>query len=186
MRAKFQPKKYTITTWDYIAKSSGSQTQCQLYANGFGASEMTGTLPASLNWVQIQIPSIAVTNGQCEIGLRSNAHAGEWANLDDVELVSSTATATTPSQAGPSFAAQVFPNPATSPRTMALTLTRAETVQLSLISLTGQLVRVLTGPQLMLGGTHAMTYETTRVAPGIYVLRIRHGDQVATCRIVQP
>ena len=147
---------------------------------------MIGTLPASLNWVQVQVPRIAVTNGQCEIGFRSNTHAGEWANLDDVKLVNSTATATTPSQAGPSFAAQVFPNPATCPRTIALTLTHAETVQLSLINLTGQLVRVLTGPQLMLGGTHAMTYETTRVAPGIYVLRIRHGDQVATCRIVQP
>ena len=183
LRTNLPNGTYTLRAW---TKSSGSQTQCQLYASGFGASEITGTLPASLNWVQMQVPGIAVTNGQCEIGLRSNAHAGEWANLDDVELVSSTATTTTLGLAEPSFAAQVFPNPATGPRTVALTLTHAETVQLSLISLTGQLVRVLTGPQLMLGGTHAMAYETAGVAPGIYVLRIRHGDQVGTCRIVQP
>ena len=173
---------YTLRAW---TKSSGGQTQCQLYASGFGAPEIASTLPASNNWVQVQVPGITVTNGQCEIGLRTNAHAGEWVNLDDVELVAMAVTATMPGTMEPGLVAQVFPNPATGSRTVAFTLARAETVQLSLFSLTGQLVRVVAVPQLMSRGAHTLAFETSGVAPGVYLLKIRHGNQVATRRILQ-
>ena len=173
---------YTLRAW---AKSSGGQTQCQLYASGFGGAEIASSVPAAASWVQVQVPGITVANGQCEIGLRSNSPAGGWANLDDVELVNTTATATTLGTAAPGFTAQVFPNPAAGPRTVVLTLAHPETVQLSLYSLTGQLVRVLAGPQLLPSGTHTVAFETTGVAPGTYLLKIRHGDQLKMHKIVQ-
>jgi hypothetical protein len=81
---------YTLRAW---AQRTGSQTTCQLYANGFGGPELAATLPVSGTWVQVQVPGIVVSNGQCEIGLRSNAGAGESASLDDVEFVASTGVA---------------------------------------------------------------------------------------------
>ena len=68
---------------------------------------------------------------------------------------------------------------------MALTLARDETVQLSLFSLTGQLVRVMAAPQYLLRGAHTIVCETAGLPPGSYVLKIRHGDQVATQKLVQ-
>ena len=173
---------YTLRAW---AKCSGGQTQCQLYANGFGSGELTAPLTTVLAWTQVQIPGIVVTNGQCEIGLRSNAHAGEWANLDDVEFVSSSVTATGPGAAQPGFAAQLFSNPGSGARTLALTLARDETVQLLLFSLVGQLVRVVAAPQPLLRGAHTIACETAGLPPGSYVLKIRHGNQVATQKLVQ-
>ena len=76
------------------AQSSGGQTQCQLYANGFGGPELATTLPTSATWVPVEVSNIVVSNGQCEIGLRSTAGAGQAARLDEVEFVASTTAAT--------------------------------------------------------------------------------------------
>ncbi|MCC3152082.1 glycosyl hydrolase 53 family protein [Hymenobacter sp. BT770] len=81
---------YTLRAW---AKSSGGQTTCQLYANGFGGAEVATTIPAAANWTLVQVSGITVSNGQCEIGLRSDAHAGESVSLDDVEFVDSSVPA---------------------------------------------------------------------------------------------
>lgn len=75
-------------------------------------------------------------------------------------------------------------NPGPGARTVALALARDETVQLSLFSLTGQLLRVVCAPHL-LRSVHTVACETAGLAPGIYVLKIRHGDQVATQKLVQ-
>ena len=77
------------------AQSSGGQPQCQLYANSFGSTELATTLPTSATWTNVQVSGIMVSNGQCEIGLRSVAGAGQTARLDEVEFVPGT-TATTP------------------------------------------------------------------------------------------
>ena len=76
------------------AQSSGGQTQCQLYANGFGGAELATTLPTSATWVPVQVSGIVVSNGQCEIGLRSVTGAGQTAQLDAVEFVLTTMAAT--------------------------------------------------------------------------------------------
>ncbi|GAA4031040.1 hypothetical protein GCM10022409_14090 [Hymenobacter glaciei] len=76
------------------AQSSGGQTQCQLYASGFGGTELATTLPTSTTWVPVQVSNVVVSNGQCEIGLRSTAGAGQTARLDEVEFVASTTAAT--------------------------------------------------------------------------------------------
>ena len=76
------------------AQSSGGQTQCQLYASGFGGTELATTLPTSATWVPVQVSNIVVSNGQCEVGLRSTAGAGQTARLDEVEFIASTTAAT--------------------------------------------------------------------------------------------
>ena len=164
------------------AQSSGSQTTCQLYANGFGGTELAITLPTTSNWVTVQVPGIVVTNGQCEIGLRSDAHANESASLDDVEFVSSSVTATTSAASGGS--AQLYPNPGTGLRSLALTLERTENVQLSLFNLTGQLLRVLGPAQLLAAGPQTLRWEAPGLAPGTYLIKIKHGDRTEVRKMV--
>ncbi|MDO7851739.1 glycosyl hydrolase 53 family protein [Hymenobacter convexus] len=171
---------YTLRAW---AQSTGGQTTCQLYANGFGGTELATTLPTASNWVQVQVPGIVVTNGQCEIGLRSNAGANQSASLDDVEFVATTTTAT--AAATSQLAAQVFPNPTAGLRTLAFSLPRAETVQVALYSLTGQLVRVVAGPQRLAQGPQLVRWEAPGLASGTYFLKITHGDLTEVVKVVQ-
>ncbi|MET4076210.1 glycosyl hydrolase 53 family protein [Hymenobacter sp. UYCo722] len=78
------------------AQSTGGQAQCQLYASGFGGAELATTLPTSATWTEVVVNSIVVSNGQCEIGLRSVAGAGQTARLDEVEFVISTTAISNP------------------------------------------------------------------------------------------
>jgi arabinogalactan endo-1,4-beta-galactosidase len=171
---------YTLRAW---AQSTGGQTTCQLYANGFGGTERATTLPASSTWVQVQVPGIVVTNGQCEIGLRSTAGANEAASLDDVEFVATTTTAAT--QATSTLAAQVYPNPAAGLRTLSFSLPRPETVCVALYSLTGQLVRVVAGPQPLAQGPQTLHWDASGLAAGTYLLKISHGDQTDVVKVSQ-
>lgn len=74
---------YTLRAW--VMRGSG-QTACWIYAKNFGGTERTQPLPVTSTWTQITISGISVTNGQCEIGLWSQANANNWCNLDDVEF----------------------------------------------------------------------------------------------------
>lgn len=74
---------YTLSGW---VENGGGQTSCWLYASNFAGTRLTYNLPITNNWTQITITNITVTNGQCEIGLYSNAKANDWCNLDDLEL----------------------------------------------------------------------------------------------------
>ncbi|MBF9236518.1 glycosyl hydrolase 53 family protein [Hymenobacter sp. BT683] len=169
---------YTLRAW---AQSTGGQSQ--LYATGFGGAELATTLPVASNWVQVQVPGITVTNGQCEIGLRSNGAAGELASIDDVEFIASTVTAV--KSFTPGITVAVFPNPTAGTRTVTLTLDREETVAVALFSLTGQRVRVLTTPQRLGRGTHAIACATPGLAAGTYFLKISHGQHVEMRKVVQ-
>jgi arabinogalactan endo-1,4-beta-galactosidase len=74
----------------YILKAcvmnSGGQNDCQLYAKNFGNSEINTDLPVTGTWVQVILSGIKVKNNKCEIGLYSDANAGNWVNLDNVEF----------------------------------------------------------------------------------------------------
>lgn len=74
---------YTMKAW---VQSSGGQNWCCIYANGYGGSQLTTNLPTTSTWTQIQITGINVTNGQCTIGLWSDANANNWCTMDDVEF----------------------------------------------------------------------------------------------------
>ncbi len=76
-------------------KRGGAQNICQLYAKNFGGAEKNYILPTTGNWTQITITGIQVSNGQCEIGLYSDAKAGGWCNMDDVKFYKSLDTTIT-------------------------------------------------------------------------------------------
>ncbi|MFD1467606.1 Ig-like domain-containing protein [Hymenobacter caeli] len=77
---------YAFKAW---VRSGGGQTQAQLQAKGYGGPVATADVPATPNgqWVQVTLPNLVVTSGQCEIGFYSKAGAGQFVYFDDVELV---------------------------------------------------------------------------------------------------
>ncbi|MBC8082319.1 MAG: glycosyl hydrolase 53 family protein [Hymenobacter sp.] len=175
---------YTLRAW---AQSSGGQTVCQLYATDFGGTERNATLPVAPDWVQMQITGITVTNGQCEIGLRSNANAGNTCSLDDVELiptqVAATGSGTAPS---PGFTMQVFPNPTTGQCTLEYSLDRDETVEIALYTPVGQRVRGFVAPHHSSKGPHRLVLGIDAgLTSGIYLLKIRHDNQTTVRKIVK-
>jgi hypothetical protein len=75
---------YTLTAW---VKSSGGQTTAQIFVKSYGGTEKDYAINSAISgWTQITISSIAVTNGQADIGLYSVANAGNWAIVDDFSL----------------------------------------------------------------------------------------------------
>lgn len=172
---------YTLRAW---AQSSGGQAVCQLYANGYGGPELNTDIAATNGrWVRIQVPNITVTNGQCEIGLRSDAHAGESASLDDVEFVSAQATATNLPATTDALSVDVFPNPAGSECRVQYTLTQPETVHVTLCSLDGRQVLPLGPAQRLAAGPHTLVLPWDGLAPGLYILKISHDGQQITRKI---
>lgn len=174
---------YTLRAW---VQSSGGQSVCQLYANGFGGPEQSANiLNTNGSWARVTVSNIAVTNGQCEIGLRSDAHANEICSLDDVEFAPSQVTATGQLGGANTIGAQVFPNPASRQCTVSYTLARAETVRFSLHSLTGQQVLALSA-QPRAAGPHTELMELgDALSPGLYLLEISHGGQFTRQKIIK-
>jgi hypothetical protein len=75
---------YTLTAW---VKSSGGQTTAQIFVKSYGGTEKDYAINSAISgWTQITISSIAVTNGQADVGLYSVANAGNWAIVDDFSL----------------------------------------------------------------------------------------------------
>jgi hypothetical protein len=101
----YRPTSYEVYTYQTISgltngtyrlrawvKSGGSQAQVR--ARNYGGPALSLPLTSTnQQWVQVEISSIAVSNGQCEIGFYSNARSDQWFFFDDVEL---TRQATTP------------------------------------------------------------------------------------------
>ncbi len=76
---------YTLSAW---VKSSGGQKTANLYAKNFGASELDRSINQSIgSWTQVSIPGITVTSGSIQVGVSSNANAGNWVYVDDFSLV---------------------------------------------------------------------------------------------------
>ena len=76
---------YTLTAW---VKSSGGQKSAAVAVRGAGSPEQSHSIATALDqWTQIQIPSIQVKNGKCEVAIESDAKANNWLQVDDLELV---------------------------------------------------------------------------------------------------
>jgi len=173
---------YTLRAW---VQSGGGQRTCQLYAQATGgAPEQSLTLPTATTWTQVQVPGIVVTNGQCEIGLRSDANAGNYCSLDDVELVPTVLATATP---GNALAMQLFPNPAVGALALGYTLPQSAAVHVTLLSLTGQPLRTLAEVSLAPAGTHTLPLGSlTGLPSGVYLVQIAANGYVSTQRLVQP
>jgi len=89
---------YTLRAW---VKGSGEQSNTVLLTKNYGGSQRTATINATNggvngNWTQVEIKDINVSNGECEIGIYSDAKGGgQWVYFDDVEFVAQTAVTTT-------------------------------------------------------------------------------------------
>lgn len=71
---------YTLSAW---IMSNGGQNVCQLYVKNYGGEEKDAPIPVSdIDWNMVTIDGIEVTNGQCEIGIYTEANAGDWLNVD--------------------------------------------------------------------------------------------------------
>lgn len=76
---------YTLSAW---IKSSGGQTSAQLFARGFGGSDMGISLSAAASsWTKKTVSGIKVTNGTMRVGVQSSGTTSQWLALDDFELV---------------------------------------------------------------------------------------------------
>ncbi len=171
---------YTLSGW---VVSGGGQNSCQFYANGFGGTEKVVNVPQTAAFIQLQVSGIVVTNGQCEIGLRSDANAGNYCSLDDVSFAPSQALAT----AGARGAAgvQLYPNPTAGPYALAFALDRPAPVQATLLTLTGQVVRVLADEPQLAAGPHVLALgQGTALPPGAYLVRLTCGDRVSMQKLI--
>jgi len=69
-------------------ESSGGQSVAQLFAKGFGGTEVDAAVDQATGaWSQVSIPGIEVTNGTCQVGVQTTASASQWLRVDDFTLV---------------------------------------------------------------------------------------------------
>lgn len=73
---------YTLSAW---VRSGGGQNSAFIALRDCGGAEQRTDLPPTANgaWIRL-VTSVKVTGGSCTISLNSDAHAGEWANFDDI------------------------------------------------------------------------------------------------------
>lgn len=78
---------YTLSAW---VRSGGGQNSAYIALRNCGGAEQRTDLPPSANgWIRL-VTSVKVTGGACTISLNSDAHAGEWANFDDITFKAGT------------------------------------------------------------------------------------------------
>jgi arabinogalactan endo-1,4-beta-galactosidase len=172
---------YTLRAW---VTNGGGQTTCQLYGQSGGVDKSLN-LPTTSTWTQINVPGIVVANGQCTIGLRSVAAAGNYCSLDDVELVLTSALATAPA-ASPASTLQLFPNPTAGPLALSYALARPAAVQVALYNLAGQRLRTLVDVPVLAAGTHSVALGSVEGLPaGVYMLQITCEGLTSSQRLVK-
>ena len=74
--------KYMLSAW---VQNGGGQNFCYLSAKTAAGERMTG-LPVTAAWKQVVIRGIVVSNGECIVGLNSDANASNWCKVDDFKL----------------------------------------------------------------------------------------------------
>ncbi|MFF6776768.1 arabinogalactan endo-beta-1,4-galactanase [Streptomyces sp. NPDC012637] len=80
---------YTLSAW---VRSSGGQNAAYLALRNCGSAEQRTELPPTPNgaWIRIVTP-VVVSGGACTVSVNSDAHAGNWINVDDLALTRGTA-----------------------------------------------------------------------------------------------
>jgi hypothetical protein len=76
---------YTLSAW---VRSSGGQKTANLYARTSAGKEYAVSASTAISsWKQLSVTGISVTDGKLEVGVRSDANAGNWVRVDDIALV---------------------------------------------------------------------------------------------------
>jgi arabinogalactan endo-1,4-beta-galactosidase len=89
---------YKVETYQYLTgladgmytlsaqvRSGGGQNSAYIALRNCGSAEQRTDLPPTANgeWIRL-VTSVKVTGGSCTVSLNSDAHAGQWANFDDI------------------------------------------------------------------------------------------------------
>lgn len=76
---------YKVQVW---VRTGGGQNTLQLEAKNYGGNPLTKDLRSASGgtWTPFSIDNVVVTNGQLEIGVFSDAKAGNWTAIDDFEI----------------------------------------------------------------------------------------------------
>lgn len=77
----------------------------------------------------------------------------------------------------------VYPNPASRMVQVTLDVLNSADLRIELYDIQGKLLQTLTTPSVQ--GEHRKTLDLSALAPGNYTLRIQHGDEVATFKVVK-
>ncbi|MFF5896659.1 arabinogalactan endo-beta-1,4-galactanase [Streptomyces argenteolus] len=79
---------YTLSAW---VRSGGGQNSAYIALRNCGSAEQRTDLPPTANgaWIRL-VTSVKVIGGACTISLNFDAHAGEWANFDDITFTPGT------------------------------------------------------------------------------------------------
>lgn len=70
-----------------VVQSGGGQRQNKILATDFGGTEMNVDIPVNSFWNQVEIKNIQVTNGKCTVAFYTEGNPGDWACMDNMELI---------------------------------------------------------------------------------------------------
>ncbi|TPG65567.1 Ig-like domain-containing protein [Hymenobacter nivis] len=177
---------YTLRAW---VKNTGGQAIAEMRASNYGGSLVSTAAPTTADgqWVQISVPNIAVSNGQCEIGFYSKASGGQSLYYDDVELVlqSAASSAATSAAAAVTSAlaasSTLFPNPADGQVTVSTNFEQATAVTLVVTDMQG--TPMLRSQQQAAAGDNQFVLDTSRLPSGIYALQIQSSQPTRVERL---
>ena len=75
---------YSLWAW---VRNSGGQNFCFLAMQVGGDVGRMTSLPVADKWTQVVVRGVTVKKGECNISLSSDANAGNWCQIDDLQLV---------------------------------------------------------------------------------------------------
>jgi hypothetical protein len=171
---------YSLSAW---VKSTGGQPVAQLRAQNYGGNSLNTAIPASADtWVKVTIPNVTVTNGQCEVGIYSQANAGQWVHFDDVTLLPATtenykADFTNDKGVTPTL----YPNPANDQVTLTTTVSQVSAVTIIITDLQGNTLASYQRKAIV--GENQFILDTNNLANGLYILRVQGSNATSTQRL---
>lgn len=146
------------------------------YASGEYIPQATGAVPASFPSPNLGGPDNGTPN-DVDFGIIPGTQSAGFA-------LGATGVLGTKAADEASVAMTVYPNPANGTATVTYNVAgRAENVNIVLTDLLGRQVQVLENAQKAVG-TQTAKMNTVNVAAGIYMVRVRVGDKVATRKVV--
>ncbi|WNR46054.1 cellulase family glycosylhydrolase [Paenibacillus roseipurpureus] len=77
---------YKLTVW---VRRGGTFTRSMIVAKKFGGTDLSVTTPDNSSWTQVTIDNIVIANGygKIEVGAYTDANAGAWIGIDQIDLI---------------------------------------------------------------------------------------------------
>ena len=68
-------------------RRGGRQTAARLRVSDFGGAELTVEIPVSESWTEVRVPRVTVSNHGVTVSIISQAGAGDWLEVDEVQFM---------------------------------------------------------------------------------------------------